>query len=555
MADLLGRLRWPRRAAASERPGLLDHPVTEHPKVWTRTRCWLALIVAFGIALRAFFFVGLASGDPQDDGVYYGNALRLHNDGFAYLDAYRHRAPDPLFNPIDQFDVRPMVTHPIAALFSVFGPGEIVAASWSMVVSVLSLLVVYRLGAVVAGVDTGLVAAFLGAVYPLEVINGTRILGDAHIGFFAALATLALAEAVERRRPSLCLLAGVAAGGAYLANARGLVLLVAIAISAGALVLTRRLAPRAPLLVCAGFLLVFGPEAIAYYDSTGDPLLSYHIQSGAARYKYVNEMTGGFHWGPVVVEYTNGQPLEMTRTAFLLNHSEVNQLGVFFYVFAAAAAYCAMGPTRWLAILAAGLFLYFDFGPVQVSIDRAAGELHYMMVFKQVRFFTMLTAPLLVMSAILLARLWHRLPVPTLTLGALLLVNAVVTTASTHAFYRAGLLDLREAARVIEAMPDKTFVGDLWAILHLQIFTGHRRGQLVTFDPSTDSRALKNRCMMFGGSRGVELLAGYVESTLPLFIKQLAEGTPPPDDWVLIREVRGPRSAQRHTDFKIYCAS
>ncbi len=156
-------------------------------------------ILLLAILLRAVFFVGLVSGDPQDDGIYYGNAFALFTDGPRYLERFRGLPEDFLANPIDQFHVRPMVTYPIAASFALFGPGEVAAALWAGLCSILSVLVAYRLGFVLHGRTVGLVAALLCAFYPLEVINGTRILSDVQLGLFSSVALLLLVEASRWR--------------------------------------------------------------------------------------------------------------------------------------------------------------------------------------------------------------------------------------------------------------------------------------------------------------------------------------------------------------------
>src|SRR5687767_466711 len=116
------------------------------PTIPSRAILPLALLLA--IILRVVFFVGLVSGDPQDDGIYYGNALSLRVNGPDYLNHYKNLPEDFLANPIDQFNVRPMITYPLAASFAVFGSGEVPASAWAFLCSVLSVLVVYRLGTV-----------------------------------------------------------------------------------------------------------------------------------------------------------------------------------------------------------------------------------------------------------------------------------------------------------------------------------------------------------------------------------------------------------------------
>ena len=189
------------------------------------SRALLPLVLLLAIVLRVVFFVGLVSGDPQDDGIYYGNALSLQADGPDYLERYKNLPADFLANPIDQFNVRPMITYPIAASFALFGSGEVAASAWAFLCSVLSVLVVYRLGTVLHDRTVGLVAALLCAFYPLEVINGTRILSDVQVGLFASIGLLLFVEAMRRRSVPMFVLSGVATACAYLANARGLLVL------------------------------------------------------------------------------------------------------------------------------------------------------------------------------------------------------------------------------------------------------------------------------------------------------------------------------------------
>ena len=229
------------------------------------------------------FFVGLVSGDPQDDGIYYGNALSLKADGLSYLERYKNLPANWLANPIDQFNVRPMITYPIAASFTLFGIGEVSASAWALLCSLLSVLVVYRLGTALHDRTVGLIAALLCAFYPLEVINGTRILSDVQVGLFASIGLLLFVEAMRRRSVAMFALSGMATAGAYLANGRGLLVFAAIAGCGLLMSALRKTRWDAPAWIVAGFVAIFSVEALAYWLMTGDPFLSYHIQSGANR--------------------------------------------------------------------------------------------------------------------------------------------------------------------------------------------------------------------------------------------------------------------------------
>jgi 4-amino-4-deoxy-L-arabinose transferase-like glycosyltransferase len=518
------------------------------------TRVLLGSIVSIAILLRVIFFVGLVSGDPQDAGLYYGNAFALYHDGPRYLDLYRNLTSDFLANPIDQFNVRPMVTYPIAALFFLLGPGEMPAVLWSLVCSTLSILVVYRLGSFLHGRDIGCVAALLCAFYPLEVINGTRILSDVPVGMFCSLSLLLIVEGVakdDRRRAAL---AGCAVAGAYLANGRALVFFLALSGCVVLLSMMRRTSWWTAPLFTAGFLAVFAIEALAYFRATGEPFLSYRIQAGASLFKYLHEPVSSIHWGWLDIKYTNGLPFELLRTVLLVGARPTSQFGLFFFVFFAAALYSLWQRANVLLVtVALGLFLYLEFGPVRVSVDWPRHQVQYMMLFKQQRFLLMLTGPFMVLAAYFVRAIGRRSQLVAVALVAVLFVTSLAAITRTRSFYRDGLQQLRDAAEFVSANPGQQYFGDLWAILHLKIFTRYRVPRLTVLDTRTSPAELARACVILGGSRGVELLADYVESTLPPFARQVLDTGVAPPGWVRVREVKGDWNPLRHHDLAIYC--
>jgi MFS family permease len=505
------------------------------------------------MSLRAGFFVGLVSGDPQDDGIYYGNALALYREGPKALDLFRNLPPDFLADPIDQFHVRPMVTYPIAASFAIFGPGELPAALWGLVCSMLTVLVVYRLGSRVHDRSVGLFAALLCAFYPLEVINGTRILSDVQVGLFTAIGLLLLVEASARRRLSLYGVAGAAAAGAYLANARGLVILIVLAGGAALLAARRHASWRAPFYVIGGFAAVFCIEGAIYYLRTGDPLLSYHIQSGASYFKYLHEPVTSVDWGWIRVSYTNGEPLGLSRSVLRMTPGPTDQFGFFFVLFLVSIVFSLVTRRNLLLVaVAVGLFLYLEFGPVRLAIDWATSNVHYMMMFKQDRFLLILTAPLVVLAGYFLRSMAARSRLAVAVVLIALFATSIAAMARTRGHYRSGLHDLRVITEHVRSHPDRIFFGDLWAIEHLTIFTRHGASNLRVLDVQ-GPHDLEGACVILGGSRGVELLADYVASTLPPFVRQILYSAEAPAGWTLVTEIEGPRDGQRHRDLRLYC--
>ena len=209
-----------------------------------------------------------------------------------------------------------------------------------------------------------------------------------------------------------------------------------------------------------GFLAIFSVEALLYYRSTGDPLLSYHIQSGASQYKYLHESVSSVRWGWLQVRYTNGAPLDLVRSVLLLDGGPTNQFGFFFFLFFASALFSLIRRRNLLLLtLAIGLFLYLEFGPLRLSVDWPHRDVQYMMLFKQQRFLLMLTAPFVVMAAYFLCAIGRTSQIAAALLMLVLFATSVAAIARTRDHYRAGLYDLRAVADDVRSNPDRVFLG------------------------------------------------------------------------------------------------
>jgi hypothetical protein len=231
-------------------------------------------------------------------------------------------------------------------------------------------------------------------------------------------------------------------------------------------------------------------------------------------------------------------------------------VGLYFFLFAVAVADAMLGRRHlFVAALGIALFVYLEFGFVGIHLNATKRVIEYWMVFKQERFLTILTVPLIALSACLLARTARRHPFATIGVLILLTITSVRAVDRTHAFYRSGLSDLRAVAGDVLGQPDRIFHTDPWAETHLRIFTQYRAQNLRGISREDGPYPGSDACVIVGGSRGVELLADYVEGVLPAWARQLLSEEEPSADWKLVRSVSGPRSAQRLHDLRIYCRS
>jgi len=518
----------------------------------------LPLLVLVALLFRLYFYIVLVSGDPQDDGLYYQNALDIFESGPTYLERYRNLPADFLANPVDQFNFRPLTTYPSAFAFRVFGPGEGAAVLWSLACSMLSMAVVYRLATLLEGPVAGLFAAFLVAIYPLDVVLATRILSDGPVGCFCGLGVLGAfsARATTEQRAMWAYFSGIAFGLGYLANPRALLVLGLVIVLTASTIGVAVRSWRTPAWLLFGFATVFLAEAAIYFWTTGHPFLNLEIHNGASTFKYLHEPVTAWRWGPLEVHFTNGRPLQISQTVFHLRSAPTDLFGLYFFLFAAAVADAVLRRQYlFVATLGLALFAFLEFGFVGIHLNLTKRVIEYWMVFKQERFLTILTVPLIALSACFLASTARRHPFAVTGMLILLTMTSVRAIDGTYAFYRAGLSDLRTVAGDVLGQPDRIFHTDPWAETHLRIFTQYRAHNLRGISREDGPYLNSDACVIVGGSRGVELLADYVEGVLPPWARQLLSDEQPSADWKLVRLVSGPRSAQRLHDLRIYCRS
>ncbi|NQT30247.1 MAG: glycosyltransferase family 39 protein [Candidatus Saganbacteria bacterium] len=496
----------------------------------TRPEIWLLAILLFALFLRVWFFVGLVSADPQDDGIYYNNAFIIFKEGGLNLSKYKDLPADYQANPAETFSFRSLVIYPVAGFFKLFGPSEVSAALFSLFTSLAMVVLIFYMGKLLFNVKVGLLASFLLSFYPLNVIYATRILGDIPLAFFVGLCVLLFLLAGKKKKPLFYLFSGVALGVAYLVKITALivipVLLIKVVLDC---IRTKKIDFYASFFVC-GFLLVFLFEAAFFYSQSGDPFLNYHINSSALINKYVVEPVG--IWAPfskIKIYYNTGTPIYHIKHLFFLasHRSNVNLVGLFGIFGAIAVIYSLLKRKNIFIVLwLLFLFFYFEFGCVSVKWQN--GALAYLMIFKDPRFLTMLTIPLLLLVSFLLMEL-KRFKFVLLVLIGLLFFSSLYYVNEDHKFYRGSLAPLRQVAEFVREHPADTFFGDYLAVNNLRILTRHKLGNINYWDEQTDPNKMHNAYVVFGGARGHDVGEAKVFDLLP--IKK------PPYDWHLAKQV------------------
>ncbi|MCC7363271.1 MAG: glycosyltransferase family 39 protein [Dehalococcoidia bacterium] len=198
----------------------------------------LAAILAVGLALRVFFFMGLVKVDP-----------------FTYADGAISMARwEPVYDPDITGDVyytqyiRLPVVVPAAALYKLFGPNDVTSTAVPIAVSLAAAVVAFLFVRRALGELPALCAAGFVAVFPVAVINSTQFLPDVVQASFALLtvtcsiAALTFEGLTRRERAWLYFAAG--AGLALAFYARGTAVAIVPPLAVVALVNWRRIGPE-----------------------------------------------------------------------------------------------------------------------------------------------------------------------------------------------------------------------------------------------------------------------------------------------------------------------
>jgi hypothetical protein len=281
----------------------------------------LPVILIGAVALRVYFAPGL-KGD--DDMSLIFSALKFLQHGFAL--------------PHDQYDARWGVTLPLALIFRIFGVGLPQVLAIPLAFSLLGILLAYAIGARLFDTATGLIAAGVLALFPLDVEYAGLLFPDLIQGVsLAGSLYLALRSRDSRHGSLFAVGAGICWAYAYYVKIDAFffvfVLLIAFALG---FVRLRELA-----ITGGTCLLLVGVEFGVYAVVAGNPLLHIQIEHLAS----TEVLAPGLDYRNMYI-----YPKAMLVTVY--------ETGATFYIFAAAIVTALCSRAR-APLLVAGWCLVF----------------------------------------------------------------------------------------------------------------------------------------------------------------------------------------------------
>ena len=428
------------------------------------SRISLGHLMVLALAVRLLLFFGGIRG--SDAYSYAQHAYNILNGGYdvtAETVYYGFRFPILLAT---------------AAAYALFGVGDWSSALFPLLASLITLVLVVRLGTVWFDRETGLWAGLLCAFYPMDVINASLLGPSSFIPCFSAAAVLSYWKAVQwgpdkAKGLLLCLVSGLCIGLAIQTRLVGILLLAVIGLMTfGMGRWVERL--RAVLAVGMGCALPLSLGSGYYLYKTGDPL--YRLTIGLRW----NELftAGADPEGPVSWAY-------YPKALFGLDLAGFAWFGFFAYLAVAAVLFAMfrreLGRLSPLLLWLVPVFGYLQFGSMSLT--------RYLPMLKGYNYLSLISVPVILLGGYLLASFWprDRLTLTSFSVrrlsASLVAVGLAISSLYSVSRVRENVRDdarpYQMVARMVEENPQRTIFlpHERWALFlnyYLRYETGYR---------------------------------------------------------------------------------
>jgi len=161
--------------------------------------------------------------------VWQINALGFNTDEAVYSGQGAAIAQDPALKELFPiFRAHPLLFQFVLALFFAFGTSDLVGRLIAVAVGLATVYLAYRIGQLMYGRSTGLIAALFLAIMPYHVVVTRQVLLDGPMTLMATLALYMIVRYVHTQRAPWLYAAGGAMGLTFLSKETGVVLISAI---------------------------------------------------------------------------------------------------------------------------------------------------------------------------------------------------------------------------------------------------------------------------------------------------------------------------------------
>ena len=382
-------------------------------------RLWLILgvLILIGCIVRlSVFFGGVRGSDAFAYAQYAWDIVSGHYN----LDAIRWF-----------FGFRYTVLLPTALSYMIFGVGDFPSSLFPLLLSLLNILVVFKIGEILFNREIGLIAAVLVVFYPLNIMSASLLGPDSFIPFLSSAVLLCFLRGEQEssvwKRNFWFVMIGVLIGLAYMARVTSIFLFFALMIY---LVFYKKVVSAVWTIV--GLLLPLGTEALYFFAATGDPLFEFHRITSP---DIVSTTKSDYH--PGLLYY----PKRMF--GFLLDGLAMYGLTWWLVLGGIILAW----KKRENAILLMAVCLFIPFFGFQFGFQSVREGV---LIMKSGPYLSLLTAPAMIIGAYLLYHFKERLRSnPVKQMAALTGILTVIACMNLYGTYRLNLNGKNDAAPYI----------------------------------------------------------------------------------------------------------
>ncbi len=224
----------------------------------------LLFIVILGIGIRIYYFEGI----DFDGSMYALQAKSILEGTYNIYDLHYY----------DQ-GVRYSILLPLALVYRLFGITELSTISLVFIASTLQIFFVYFFGKTLFNKHVGLIAAFLLAIFPIDVNNATILEADIIISLITSFSVFLFYQGYKKGRDYYFFISGLLLGFAFFAKIFSVLIFGVFLLYEIFFTKNLKKSFKTALFVVAGFIIITMPYFLYFYTSTGDILYYYHQQS------------------------------------------------------------------------------------------------------------------------------------------------------------------------------------------------------------------------------------------------------------------------------------
>lgn len=464
--------------------------------------------MVFALIVRLHFFVGFSASYSLDEGVYINFADKVNS--LDYRPTFGHKTE----NPIIVRRVRIGFLYPLHFFMKTIGRSNFSVGAFSLFCSIGLILVAFGIGKTLFNRETGLLAAFLASIFPLNVIYGTKVLPDIPIAFFMSLSVYFFIKSLKSEnthRLFYSISAGIAFGLGYLIKEMAVILFLFYGIIF-IYFLFKKFQKAGFILLIAGFLIIFSLQNLYFYTETGELFYREKVTHKAHIFKTNSERSRNvlfnFQNRFKVLGAEGYNLFYFTNQLFGLSKENLNYSGyipLFLLSLPFLLIFKRNKKVYFLFLWFLSLFLFLELGPSSISIEN--GAIIYIPIFKEIsayRFISPLILPMvLLISYFLMEGLRRNLKYKYAAVASLVFITITSFMFISHAYgwHYESKRDIVKASKFLKKYPDREIYTDRFAALQLSLYLKNK-SRIRRIGEVRNFNKIKESFVVLGGTRG-----------------------------------------------------